>query len=65
MTGKDVIAMSQEDLRRLGVIHKVIDKRVTQVEAAVILDLSDRQIRRLIIRISEDGDKSIIHQSRG
>ena len=65
MTGKGMIAMSQEDLRRLGVIHKVIDKRVTQVEAAVILDLSDRQIRRLIIRISEDGDKSIIHQSRG
>jgi hypothetical protein len=65
MTGKDMIAMSQEDLRRLGVIHKVIDKRVTQVEAAGILDLSDRQIRRIIARVSEDGDKGIIHQSRG
>ncbi|MEK6816818.1 MAG: ISNCY family transposase, partial [Nanoarchaeota archaeon] len=65
MTGKDMIAMSQEDLRRLAVVHKVIDKRVTQVEAAGILDLSDRQIRRLITRVSEDGDKGIIHQSRG
>ena len=65
MTGKDMIAMSQEDLRRLGVIHKVIDKRVTQVEAAGILDLSDRQIRRIITRVQEGGDKSIIHASRG
>jgi len=65
MTGKDMIAMSQEDLRRLEVIHKAIDKRVTQVEAAEILDLSDRQIRRLVIRVSENGDKGIIHLSRG
>jgi len=64
MTGKDMIAMSQGDLRRLAVIHKVIDKRVTQVEAAEILDLSDRQIRRIVTRIQEDGDKGIIHASR-
>ena len=65
MTGKDMIAMSQVDLRRLEVIHKAIDKSVTQVEAAEILDLSDRQIRRLVIRVSENGDKGIIHLSRG
>jgi transposase len=65
MTGKDMIAMSQEDLRRLAVIHKAIDKRVTQVEAAGILDLSDRQIRRIMTRVQEDGDKGIIHASRG
>ena len=65
MTGKDMIAMSQEDLRRLAVIHKAIDKRVTQVEVAGILDLSDRQVRRIIARVSEDGDKGVIHQSRG
>jgi transposase len=60
-----MIAMSQRDLRRLSVIHKAIDKHVTQVEAAGMLDLSDRQIRRLIIRVSEDGDEGIVHQSRG
>lgn len=65
MTGKDMIAMSQGDLRRLEVIHKAIDKRVTQVEAAGILDLSDRQIRRLMARVSKDGDRGIIHASRG
>ncbi len=65
MTGKDMIAMSQGDLRRLEVIHKVIDKSVTQAEAAGILGLSDRQIRRIVTRVSEDGDKGIIHQSRG
>jgi hypothetical protein len=65
MTEKDMITMSQEDLKRLAVIHRVIDKRVTQIEAAGVLGLSDRQIRRLIARVSADGDKGIIHQSRG
>ena len=65
MIGKDMIAMSQEDLKRLAVIHKVTDKRVTQVEAAGILGLSDRQIRRIATRVSKDGDKGIIHQSKG
>jgi len=65
MTGKDMIAMSQNDLKRLALIHKVIDKRVTQVEAAGVLELSDRQIRRVAIRVSEEGDKGIIHRSRG
>ena len=65
MAGTDMITMSQEDLRRLAVIHKVIDKRVTQIVAAEILGLSDRQVRRIMIRVSADGDKGIIHHSRG
>lgn len=65
MTGKDMIAMTQEDLKRLAVIHKAVDKRVTQAEAAGILGLSDRQIRRIISRVSKDGDKGVIHRSRG
>jgi len=65
MTGKDMIAMSQGDLRRLAVIHKVIDKRLSQVEAADVLELSDRQIRRISARVSEEGDKGVIHRSRG
>lgn len=65
MAGKDMIAMSQEDLKRLSVIHKAVDRRLTQIEAARILALSDRQVRRIITRVSEEGDKGIIHRSRG
>ena len=65
MAGKDIIAMSQEELKRLSVIHKAIDGRLTQVEAGGILDISDRQVRRIIARIEEDGDKGVVHRSRG
>lgn len=65
MAGKDMVTMSQEELKRLTVIHKAIDGRLTQVEAGDILDISDRQVRRVIARIEEDGDKGIIHRSRG
>jgi len=65
MTGKDMIAVSQGDLRRLAVIHKVIDRRLSQVEAASVLELSGRQIRRIAARVSKEGDKGVIHRSRG
>jgi len=65
MAGKDIIRMSQEEIKRVNVIHQAIDKRLTQVEAAEILDLSDRQVRRIIRRVLEEGDKGIVHRSRG
>lgn len=65
MAGKDIIRMSQEEMRRINVIHQAIDRRVTQVEAANILSLGDRQIRRIVKRVLEEGDKGIVHRSRG
>ncbi len=62
---KDIITMSKKELRRLPVIHKVMEKRLTQVKAAEMLDLSDRQIRRIIGRIEAGGDPAIVHGNRG
>ena len=65
MAGKDIIMATPEELKRLNVIHKVLDKSITQIEAASILDLTDRHIRRLAARIAEEGDKGIVHKLRG
>ena len=65
MAGKDIIAMSQEELKRLHIIHKILDKKLKQVEAAGILGLCGRQIRRLVSRVRSDGDRGIIHKLRG
>jgi len=65
MAGKDIIAMSQKELKRLSTIHKVIDKELTQIGASGMLNLCDRQIRRIVNRITQEGDKGIIHRSRG
>lgn len=65
MAGKDIIMATQEELKRLNVIHKVLDKSITQTEAAGILDLTDRHIRRMAARIAKEGDKGIVHKLRG
>lgn len=65
MAGKDIIEMSQRELRRLHIIHNATEGLLKQKEAAELLSLSDRQIRRLIKKVEEEGDAGIIHKSRG
>lgn len=65
MPGEDMITMSQGDLKRLHVVHKAIDRAITQKEASEIIDLSERQIRRIIYRIRKEGDRAIVHRLRG
>ena len=65
MAGKDIIMIRQKELKRLHVIHKVIEGVLTQVEAAGILSLSEQQIGRIVKRIREERDKGIQHRSRG
>lgn len=65
MAGKDIVQMSQRELTRLHVIHKAIEGLLKQAEAAEVISLSNRQIRRLIKKVREEGDAGIIHKSRG
>jgi transposase len=62
---KDMIRMSRREAKRLHVIHQALDEQITQAEAARLIDISDRQIRRMIRRIREEGDEGICHRSRG
>ena len=65
MAGEDMIMARQEELKRLHVIEKVLEGIVKQVEAAEILSLSGRQIRRIVKRIRKEGSEGIVHRSRG
>jgi hypothetical protein len=65
MAGKDIIIMTQEELKKLHIIRKAIDGSIKQIEAAKMLSLSDRQIRRLTVRVRQEGDSGIAHKSRG
>ena len=65
MAGKRIIMATQEELRRLHVIEKVLEERLKQVEAAEILSLSSRQIRRMVKRVKREGQRGIVHRSRG
>jgi transposase-like protein len=65
MAGEDVIMMHQRELKRLHVIRKILERVIKQVEAAEILSLSGRQIRRIVKRIRGEGDRGVTHKSRG
>jgi hypothetical protein len=65
MAEEDMIMARQGELKRLHVIEKVLEGIVKQVEAAEILSLSGRQIRRIVKRIRSEGSGGIIHRSRG
>ncbi len=65
MTGKDIIKMSLRDLKRLKVVNKALDKHITQRVAAEMIGLTERQMRRLVRGVREEGDSSIVHKARG
>ena len=65
MAGEDIIAMSVRELRRLQVVHKVLDKEIRQKAAASLMCISERQVRRLVKGVRELGDRGMVHRSRG
>ncbi len=65
MAGEDRIIMSMKELRRLQAIHQVIEKKMTQAQAAEVMELSDRQIQRIVKRVRVEGDGGLAHRSRG
>jgi hypothetical protein len=65
MAGKDIVEMRLKDLKRLKIVHEAIAKHITQKEAASMIDVSERQLRRIVKAIRETGDRGILHKLRG
>src|ERR1700726_849215 len=59
------ITLSQRERDRLKVLHEVQQKELTQVAAAERLKVTDRQVRRMLLRLRERGDRSLVHGLRG
>jgi len=57
--------MSQRDRDRLVIVRSVNEKVRSQVEAAELLGLSTRQVRRLQRRVDQEQDAGVIHKLRG
>jgi hypothetical protein len=65
MASEDIIMLSQKELIRLHIIQKILNKELRHKEASDILSLSERQIRRIVSRVKSEGDRGIVHKSRG
>jgi hypothetical protein len=65
MVGEDRVIMSVKELRRVHVIRQTREKKLTQVQAGIVLGLTPRHIRRLIERVAQAGDQGLAHRGRG
>jgi transposase len=61
----DRIVMSQRERDRLCVLRSILEGKRTQSEAARLLNLTTRQVRRLVQRLQRDGDATLVHGLRG
>jgi len=59
------IALNQRERDRLRVLHDLQQGHLTQVAAAQRIKITDRQVRRLLLRWREQGDRAAIHGLRG
>ena len=65
MNNGDILVMRQKELKRLELVKKAIGKGITQAEAAKFLELSQRQVRRIVKRVKLEGEWGVIHKARG
>ena len=61
----DLLAMSLKEVNRLEVIQQVKEKRLKQGEAARVLGVSIRQVKRLLRAYREKGVGGLISKRRG
>jgi hypothetical protein len=59
------LLMTQADRDRLVTLKKAKKKLITQREAAEELELSIRQVKRLLYALKKDGDQAVVHGLRG
>jgi Helix-turn-helix domain len=64
-TAADRTPMSQRERDILKVMHTVVAEERTQAEAARLLRLSVRQVRRLQRRREDQGDQAVVPRLRG
>ena len=57
----DCIPMSRRERDRLKVLYGVVRGERPQKEASRLLELTTRQVRRLVRRLEEQGDQGLIH----
>jgi len=62
---EDILMIKPEELKRYQLVGKIFEKSINQQEAAELLGLSDRQVRRVVRRVRVEGERGVIHRLRG
>jgi transposase len=59
------ITMSDKERDRLGTMQNLVAGELSQRQAAKLLSISPRQVRRVLQRYRNEGDVGLVHKSRG
>ena len=65
MIAKEYITMSPREINRLKVVEKIKDKKLTQVQGAEQLKLSERQMIRICKKYQREGPEGLVSKRRG
>ena len=65
MSQPELLLMSQRERDRLQVLHEVQKGHLTQKAAGLQMGLTDRWVRKLLGRLRAEGDRGVVHRSRG
>jgi transposase len=57
--------MTQKERDRLVALKKAKKKLITQKQAAAEMGVSERQVRRMLRKWKERGDRTVLHAARG
>lgn len=60
-----LVTMSDKELNRVNVIQAVCEKRLRRRDAAAQMELTERQVQRLVNRYRESGAAGLAHGHRG
>jgi hypothetical protein len=61
----ETLTMSVEELRRVYLVRQAINRVMTQKKTAALLGLSYRQMKRVVKRVREEGERGVVHRLRG
>lgn len=62
---REDITMSRKELKKSHLVKNILEKKLTQCTVAKILGISDRQVRTIVKRVREEGEKGVIHRLHG
>ena len=65
MAKKDIIEMSFREVKRLKAVHEAMAGHITQKAAALMMGVCERQARRLVRAVREEGGLGVVHKGRG
>lgn len=62
---KGYVTLSQSELNRVLVIQRLVDGQLSVPDAAMVLGLSERHVKRLKARFKDQGPEGLVHGNRG